>query len=165
MSVTNSKLISLLFITALFLSSCNRSPHKIIDAEHLDKYVVQHAENIYYDLFKACEQDSINCFVSNAYVSQKMRQQILNGKYKNLCGLIDDNIGEITSIEIHEAVYFKNILVAFRYKMTGTKIEEPIEFRLVLTIDNLLSSIGFYDWNEEYAYTTHKKEWAKRRKL
>lgn len=157
-------LLMLALTIVTLLTNCNHTPHKIVPANGMDKQVLAHAENIYYELFKSCEQDSFSYFASEDYVSPKMKKQLTKGKYKNLCEIIEENIGEVISIHIHDAVYFKNILVAFRYKLKGTKVIDPIEFRLVLTIDNLVSNIGFFEWRDDYSYSIPEKSWSKKQR-
>ncbi len=151
------KIITYILI-ALSLGCCTRNPLKIIPYNEINTTTVIVAEEMYFELFKACEQGSIDTFIQNTYLAPKTLNIL---KKNDICSVIEEYIGEITCIELIEAIHFKSVIRILRYQLSSTIFDEPIEFRIFLSTDNQLSEFNFYEWKDNYDYYTPAKEWLK----
>ncbi len=143
-------------IIILLFCNCTRKPHKITPYVDIDDTTVLLAEEMYFELFKSCEEGDSILFMQNEHISPKLKRLIRTGK---TCIIIKEELGEITGIELVEAVHFKSVIRILRYKISCTKINAPIEFRIFLTTDNSLSDFNFYEWNDLYDYSIPAKKW------
>ena len=151
--------IAIVVICILFTTSCQRIPSKIVPYNEMDIALINQAEKIYFELFKSCQQDSLDQFLSHSFITPKIYKSIHNKGQNDICQKIETELGEITSIDLIEAIYFKSLQLILRCKLNATKLSRPIEFRMVLTIENDLSAIAFYDWSAIYDYRTPKISW------
>jgi len=131
----------------------------MVPYEEIDRNTVNIAETYYYELFKACEEDCLNAFAQKEYLTPQFSSELQTGKYKDLCPITMLHAGEITSIQLIEAVYFKSVFSILRYKLTGTQLSNPIEFRITLTTDNKFANIQFFEWFDAYNSRLDELDW------
>lgn len=145
------KTASLPLILAIVLFGCYSNPLKIVEYNKIDKKLVEQAEKIYFEFFKSCEKDSIALFVNHEFITPQIKRKLIKGSHKNICTNIDENFGEITSVDLIESVFLKNLYTVLRCKLRSNNISHPIEFRMTLNIENKLTDIDFYLWYDEYS--------------
>ncbi len=146
----------LYIIFGLSLGCCTRTPLKTIPYDEINSTTIMVAEEMYFELFKACETETIDTFIQNSYLAPKTLKIL---EKNDVCLVIEEYLGEITSVELIEAIHFKSVIRILRYQIGCTKSDELIEFRMFLSTDNQLSEFNFYEWKDIYDYSTPDKKW------
>lgn len=140
----------LAIIYILVFTGCSRNPIKTIPYNDMDATLVEQTEKIYFELFKSCEQDSLNLFLNQVFITPKVYKALLAANNLDVCQFVEIELGEITAIDLTEALYFKDLRKLIRCKLNAIKLDEPIEFRMILNNANNLLEIGFYPWHDIY---------------
>ena len=93
-------------------------------------------------------------------ITPKMHQLIYFGGLKKICPVLEEQLGVVEEKKLIESFYSGDkVLKIFRYKITCSKIEKPVEFRLVFTHENKLTEFRFFEWKNEYKKDLIKMNW------